>query len=403
MIGVYVKIDRNIIISDPKFTNDNETRAQIHEHCRTLNITSDTNSPSGSPDKIIIITLKPRAQSKTGLTERELDVFVRLTKLPIDQKLLCHEDLFLDRLDALDEFYMEQECKKSGPNKSPKKMFQLFLDLKAQHDNKLLAYIEGVRSAAIQSMTGTDDYKRMTSDNRAKGKTERRSDEFKAGRTHVANPYQIRSDDYWGISLDIIKANYSILRKFHPEIIGNANTWDNFISQFTDSEFLINSKMFRQEIMGKTNSKKIAALQRQVVAEIVTLIGEDGITIDGPISNDEIITSSTKKDVVALARQIEALIDDTEYADIWRIDIFCVRPIMLVQKRKFSPFIRRTMIDNDGSLDDDGNFVVDFRYVPKMYWFQIMKQYCKKPLNEYDLTMSDDYGNFYVLPYPLMV
>lgn len=407
LIGVYVGIKRNIIISDPKFTNDNAGRAQIHEHCRTLNITSETNSVSGSPDKIIIITLRPISQSKTGLTERELNVFVRLAKLPIDQKLLCNEDLFLDRLDALDEFYLEQECKKSGPDKSPKKMFQLFLDIKAQYDNKLMAYIEGVRNAAIQSITGTDEYKRMTSERMTRGKQEKRDTEKRdievKSRTHVVNPYQIRLDDYWGISLDIIKANYSVLKKFHPEVIGNTEQWSDFISQFTDSEFLINSKIFRQEIMGKTNNKRVSALQKQVVREIVTKLAENDIIMDGPISNDEIITSSNKGNVIDLARKIKTLIDETDYADIWRIDIFCVRPIMIVQKRKFSPFIRKTMIDNDGSIDDESNFVMDFRYVPKIYWFQIMKQYCKKPLNDYDLTMSDDYGNFYVLPYPLMV
>jgi hypothetical protein len=307
----------------------------------------------------------------------------------------------LDRLGALDEFYLEQEAKKSGPSQSPKKMFQAFLDLKKKHGNKLISYLEEVRRMAISSMTSTDEYKRITSD-RSKGKQEKR-DNAKATRTNVVNPYQIRSDDYWGISLDIKKANYSVIRKFHPEIIGNTDTWANFISQFTDSEFLINSKIFRQEIMGKTNNKRIVNLQRQVVSEIVTLLEDNGISIDGPISNDEIITSSTRKDVIALAKRIRDLIDQTNYGDIWRIDVFYVRPIMLVQKRKFSPFIRRIMIDYYGSIDNGDNFVVDFKYVPKMYWFQIMKHYCRKPINNYDLTMSDDYGNFYVLPYPIVI
>jgi hypothetical protein len=61
------------------------------------------------------------------------------------------------------------------------------------------------------------------------------------------------------------------------------------------------------------------------------------------------------------------------------------------------------MIDYYGSIDNGDNFVVDFKYVPKMYWFQIMKHYCRKPINNYDLTMSDDYGNFYVLPYPIVI
>lgn len=58
------------------------------------------------------------------------------------------------------------------------------------------------------------------------------------------------------ISVDLRKANFNTLKYFDDSIFGGAKTWEEFISTFTDSEHIIESKYIRQVIFGNCESKK---------------------------------------------------------------------------------------------------------------------------------------------------
>lgn len=66
--------------------------------------------------------------------------------------------------------------------------------------------------------------------------------------------YQPNHDRRWFISLDLKQSNFSVLKFFVSHILQNKDaihqTWEGFLSQFTNSEFLISSKPFRGIIFG---------------------------------------------------------------------------------------------------------------------------------------------------------
>ena len=58
------------------------------------------------------------------------------------------------------------------------------------------------------------------------------------------------------ISIDLKKANFQVLKKIDKEIVMDADTYEDFIGKFTDSEYIKNSKYTRQVVFAKLNPKR---------------------------------------------------------------------------------------------------------------------------------------------------
>lgn len=102
------------------------------------------------------------------------------------------------------------------------------------------------------------------------------------------------NDDRAFISIDMKKANFSALNHFSHEIFDNAESWEQFVSKFTDCQHIINSKYVRQVVLGSCNPKKQITYERYLMnilcihimdnipnASIYSL-GEDEILINVP-------------------------------------------------------------------------------------------------------------------------
>ena len=58
------------------------------------------------------------------------------------------------------------------------------------------------------------------------------------------------------VSIDMCKGNFTALRHYNPDIFGGKETYEDFISMFTDNEHFIKSKYIRQVIFGAINPKR---------------------------------------------------------------------------------------------------------------------------------------------------
>lgn len=67
--------------------------------------------------------------------------------------------------------------------------------------------------------------------------------------------YTQENDGGLFLSFDMKKANFQTLRRIDPEIVRNAETYEDFIGLFTDLDYIKNSKYTRQVIFGKMNPK----------------------------------------------------------------------------------------------------------------------------------------------------
>lgn len=74
------------------------------------------------------------------------------------------------------------------------------------------------------------------------------------------------------LSIDMRKANFSALREYRDDIFGGSDTWEAFISRFTDNKHIINSKYIRQVIMGNLNPKRQTAYEKVIMDKLLTNI-----------------------------------------------------------------------------------------------------------------------------------
>ena len=73
-------------------------------------------------------------------------------------------------------------------------------------------------------------------------------------------------------SIDLRKANFQALRFYDPDILKGAKTYGEFISLYSSSKFLQESKYTRQVIFGKLNPKRQITIEKYLVWKIQELI-----------------------------------------------------------------------------------------------------------------------------------
>ena len=108
------------------------------------------------------------------------------------------------------------------------------------------------------------------------------------------------------LSVDMKKANFSALREYRDDIFGGSDTWEEFISRFTDNKHIINSKYIRQVIMGNLNPKRQTAYEKMLMDKLLTdilhakVIGKESVAA---FLADEIIFDVTdlenRREVIA--------------------------------------------------------------------------------------------------------
>jgi hypothetical protein len=96
------------------------------------------------------------------------------------------------------------------------------------------------------------------------------------------------------VSIDMIKGNFTALRHYSPAIVGNKETYEEFIGQFCPHSYLCSSKYVRQVCFGNANPRRQTTYERylmeQVLSEIfartkipganVAYLGTDEIVLD---------------------------------------------------------------------------------------------------------------------------
>ena len=126
------------------------------------------------------------------------------------------------------------------------------------------------------------------------------------------------------LSIDIRKANWSILKKYDPPFDNELpDTYEDLLDKFGMPDVFKRSKSLRQFIFGNINPKKQAKVQRVVIQELIEKIEHFGKSILNIecIKNDEIIYSYT--DISYLRNSILPLID----MSIFKIKLFSIKKL----------------------------------------------------------------------------
>ena len=77
------------------------------------------------------------------------------------------------------------------------------------------------------------------------------------------------------LSIDMVKANFSALRHYNPDIVGGKDTYEDFIGMFTSSEYMKKSKYIRQVIFGNQSPKRQTKYEQYLMDLLLTHIYEN--------------------------------------------------------------------------------------------------------------------------------
>lgn len=94
------------------------------------------------------------------------------------------------------------------------------------------------------------------------------------------------------ISVDLKKANFHTLRNIDKDIVFGTDRYEDFIGNFTDSDYVKNSKYTREVIFSKANPKRHITVEKYFITKIYYQIIEAFPKLNGKavsLSNDEIV------------------------------------------------------------------------------------------------------------------
>lgn len=89
--------------------------------------------------------------------------------------------------------------------------------------------------------------------------------------------YQRKNAENYFIALDLTHANFNCLRLAHPNIVGGAKTWKEFVNNWTDEKYFHKSKHIRQVIFGHLNPKRQMRFQQKIVNDLLDQLLQIGI------------------------------------------------------------------------------------------------------------------------------
>lgn len=244
------------------------------------------------------------------------------------------------------------------------KKFKRAVDMAGGEDKFLDAYYE-TRDRVIQAIKETDAYTNfMEADMKKYAVT---GLDFK--NVKKTDVYSSDNDGKYFVSVDICKANFQVMKLFDKSLVGNCDEYDDFIRQFTDSDYIRESKYTRQVIFGNMNPKRQITMERYYMANVLKFLLDEGLFDSKDVrvfNNDEIVFEFDGLMSEAAATGIAQAIKEELDLDV-----------------HVSPFLLRFLGD-DCFVKEYGDKTFTFKNVPSTIFAQVYKNYLGLPIHAWD-------------------
>ena len=173
------------------------------------------------------------------------------------------------------------------------------------------------------------------------------------------------------VSIDLVKANFQALKYVNKNIVLGCDNYKEFLSNFTDLDYLINSKYLRQVIFGNLNPKRQVTVQKYLMFNLLNeLLGDK-------IKEDEVLSLCTDEIVFEIKdnRNInsEELVSYIKEKYNLEVDIELYKLSRLGDKGYYV----KNFINKEGK---------ELMCVPQIYYPQAYKKLYGLEVNSYDLT-----------------
>jgi len=166
------------------------------------------------------------------------------------------------------------------------------------------------------------------------------------------------------ISIDLKKANYQALKFLDPAIVNNSETYEDFISLFTDLKHIVNSKYIREVIFGNCCCKRHFAIEKFIMKKYL-----DCLLIYIPVSEIQVFSD----DEIVFSYSGEGILNKIKEA---------VKEIPFTVR--IEDFTVKNIIDTDMHLKLLTDGTTDFKCVPALYMPFVCRAYLDEPVKETD-------------------
>lgn len=175
------------------------------------------------------------------------------------------------------------------------------------------------------------------------------------------------------LSIDIRSANYNVLKRFCPILA--KGSWTEFVSDFTNHEFIIESKKFREIVFGELGNIKIARGSLIFINDVHEIVKEKYPYLKKIFCSDDEIVFKID-DVSGFDLEEFTSIINAIDPNIYRTEMYHLKQL---GKQKF--FAKEF---------SDGRVI--FKGIPKKFIMQCIKHYEGREIEEIDRKFSDELG-----------
>ena len=280
------------------------------------------------------------------------------------KKRFCKD--FAVPITVFEEPYFSQRMKIVDAAKPILKDWLTFVEETEEFENEqeYFEHYGTIKDAAIDSIKGKRAYADFN------------GEDFPEPRMKLpkGNLYAVPNGGKRFISVDMRKANFSALRYYSPSIFDGAETWEDWMSEFTAMKHLARSKYVRQVIMGACNPGRQIKYERLLTENLAFGIVEETGAEPTYLSADEIIFRAPEGDSetgVLLAKMREEIFESA--TPFFRTEAFLLE---LLPNGK--GFVRK---DLEGGPDV-------YKCVPAEDFHAVVKKRLGIPLTDDDLVFE---------------
>jgi len=272
--------------------------------------------------------------------------FIKEWKLPIQT---VQEPLFSYVIETIDPHFQTQE--------KLKMLTKVIETLGTEED--FFSELNKINNTLIDKIQASDAYKELQN-------TRLEAYDIEPNGIRQKDIYIMENVNRTFISLDLIKANFNVMRMYNPELTLGYDTYEELIGSVTELDYFEKSKYLRQVIFGNLLPKKQQKLQKFVMSTLINMLHEDvGIEIEDVIlsSNDEVlfIIDPTNADrfVEMVERKLKENKITANVADWVRVKSFTLRSI---GSKNF--FVK-----------EFSNGDVEFKKIPNFLFLQVYRKF----------------------------
>lgn len=223
-----------------------------------------------------------------------------------------------------------------------------------------------------------------------------------------ADPYTFEKVGKIFISIDIRAGNFTVLRDAVPEIFQKGEDlmdWHEYVRQFTDSEFIAQSKFFRELVFGLLPGymQKARTLQEIFMDQVHDVITKMDVNQapDNPCGQNLVLVMKHGDELIYEIQDYWNTVgSDTHGLSIQKImdalgpdslklhfRVYELNQIPVIDK----PWYYKTWLFNDGQeLGPNIGQILEFKGVPKIFKAQVVKWYLNQPLDPRDLLFTHE-------------